>query len=85
MHNVVVLIAEKQGGICINQSLSRLLSVMCLLSKSSYKTTIEPGVLLEAASLFQQGRGKFSKFYLPHTLLMRFTEYYDIYIFFNLE
>ncbi|MFS7949529.1 putative transcription factor WD40-like family [Helianthus anomalus] len=33
MHHVVVLIAERQGGTCTNQSLSLLLSVMCLLSK----------------------------------------------------
>ncbi|MFS7913294.1 hypothetical protein Hanom_Chr02g00140161 [Helianthus anomalus] len=32
MHHVVALIAKRQGGTCINQSLSRLLSVICLMS-----------------------------------------------------
>ncbi|MFS8012255.1 hypothetical protein Hanom_Chr14g01318681 [Helianthus anomalus] len=34
MHHVVGLIAERQGGACTNRLLSRLLSVMCLMSKA---------------------------------------------------
>ncbi|MFS8006578.1 hypothetical protein Hanom_Chr14g01250851 [Helianthus anomalus] len=34
MHHVVALIAERQKGTCTNRSLSRLLSVMCLISKA---------------------------------------------------
>ncbi|MFS8020274.1 putative vacuolar ATPase assembly integral membrane protein Vma21 [Helianthus anomalus] len=34
MHHVVALIAERQKGTCTNRSLSRLLSVMCLMSKA---------------------------------------------------
>ncbi|MFS8016403.1 hypothetical protein Hanom_Chr15g01368301 [Helianthus anomalus] len=33
MHHLVALIAERQGGTCVNQRLSQLLSVMCLMSK----------------------------------------------------
>ncbi|MFS7920891.1 hypothetical protein Hanom_Chr03g00230211 [Helianthus anomalus] len=58
MYHVVALIAERQKGTCTNRSLSRLLSVMCLMSKASCKTTIEPGVSLEAVSLVLKGRGK---------------------------
>ncbi|MFS7890975.1 hypothetical protein Hanom_Chr07g00660211 [Helianthus anomalus] len=55
---------------------------MCLMSKASCKTTIEPGVSLEAASLFLQGRGK-AVYILPFSdptlalLLVGFTEYDD--------
>ncbi|MFS7948834.1 hypothetical protein Hanom_Chr06g00564471 [Helianthus anomalus] len=58
MHHVVALIAERQGSTCTNRCLSQLLSVMCLMSKALCKTTIEPGVSLEAVSLFLRGRGK---------------------------
>ncbi|MFS7955998.1 hypothetical protein Hanom_Chr07g00649401 [Helianthus anomalus] len=58
MHHVVVLIAERQKGTCTNRPLSQLLSVMCLWSKALCKTTIEPRISLEAASLFLQGRCK---------------------------
>ncbi|MFS7959073.1 hypothetical protein Hanom_Chr08g00686361 [Helianthus anomalus] len=51
MHHVVALTAERQKGTCTNRPLSRLLSVMCLVSKALCKTTIEPGVSLEAALL----------------------------------
>ncbi|MFS7971370.1 hypothetical protein Hanom_Chr09g00831921 [Helianthus anomalus] len=34
MHHVVALMAERQKGTCTNRSLSRLLSVMCLMSKA---------------------------------------------------
>ncbi|MFS7924997.1 hypothetical protein Hanom_Chr03g00279201 [Helianthus anomalus] len=33
MHHVVTLIAERQKGTCTDRSLSRLSSVMCLMSK----------------------------------------------------
>ncbi|MFS8014092.1 hypothetical protein Hanom_Chr15g01340581 [Helianthus anomalus] len=55
---------------------------MCLLSKASCKTNIKPGVSLEAASLFLQGRGK-AIYILPSLdptlvlLLVGFTEYDD--------
>ncbi|MFS7988299.1 hypothetical protein Hanom_Chr11g01033111 [Helianthus anomalus] len=56
MHHVVALIAERHGGTCTNQSLSRLFDVMCIRSKALYKTTIESVVSLEAVSLFLRGR-----------------------------
>ncbi|KAJ0823702.1 hypothetical protein HanPSC8_Chr16g0746711 [Helianthus annuus] len=34
MHQVVALIDERQKGTCTNRPLSRLLSVMCLMSKA---------------------------------------------------
>ena len=55
---------------------------MCLMSKAWCKTTIEPGVSLEAASLFLRGRGK-AVYILPSSdptlalLLVGFTEYDD--------
>ncbi|MFS7955996.1 hypothetical protein Hanom_Chr07g00649381 [Helianthus anomalus] len=55
---------------------------MCLMSNASCKTTIEPGVSLEAASLFLPGRGK-AVYILPSLdptlalLLVGFTEYDD--------
>ncbi|MFS7933881.1 hypothetical protein Hanom_Chr04g00385041 [Helianthus anomalus] len=58
MHHVVALIAERQGGTCTNRLLSQLLSVMFLMSKAWCKTTIEPRISLEAASLFLRCRGK---------------------------
>ncbi|MFS7947818.1 hypothetical protein Hanom_Chr06g00552671 [Helianthus anomalus] len=82
MHRVMALIAERQKGTCTNRPLYRLLSVMCIVSKTLCKTTIEPGVSLEAVSLFLRGRGK-SVYILPSSdfslalLLMRFNEYDD--------
>ncbi|KAJ0751490.1 hypothetical protein HanLR1_Chr05g0193961 [Helianthus annuus] len=82
MHHVVALIAERQGVTCTNRLLSRLLSVMCLMSKAWCKSTIEPGVSLEAASLFLRGRGK-AAYILPSSdptfalLLVGFTPYND--------
>ncbi|MFS7940468.1 hypothetical protein Hanom_Chr05g00464791 [Helianthus anomalus] len=58
MHHVLALKDERQKGTCTNRYLSRLLSVICLMSKASCKTTIEPGVSPEAVSLFLLGRGK---------------------------
>ncbi|MFS7918387.1 hypothetical protein Hanom_Chr03g00200421 [Helianthus anomalus] len=57
MHHVVALIAERHGvhaliGVCLK------CCVMCLMSKACCKTTIEPGVSLEASSLFLRGRCK---------------------------
>ncbi|MFS7943134.1 hypothetical protein Hanom_Chr06g00496751 [Helianthus anomalus] len=55
---------------------------MCLFSKVSCKTTIEPGVSLEAASLFLRGRGKVV-YTSPSSdptlalLLVGYTEYDD--------
>ncbi|MFS8009139.1 hypothetical protein Hanom_Chr14g01281061 [Helianthus anomalus] len=34
MHHVVTLIAERQNGTCTNRPLSRLLSIMSLMSKA---------------------------------------------------
>ncbi|KAM0022609.1 hypothetical protein Hdeb2414_s0023g00630471 [Helianthus debilis subsp. tardiflorus] len=34
MHHVVALMTERQKGTCINRPLSRLLSVVCLMSKA---------------------------------------------------
>ncbi|MFS8014132.1 hypothetical protein Hanom_Chr15g01341021 [Helianthus anomalus] len=82
MLHVVVLITERQKGTCTNRPLSRLLSVMCLVSKALCKTTIESGVLLEEASIFLRSRGK-AVYTLPSSdptlalLLMRFPEYDD--------
>ncbi|MFS7970393.1 hypothetical protein Hanom_Chr09g00820451 [Helianthus anomalus] len=54
---------------------------MCLMSMARCKTTIEPGVSLEVASLFLWGRGKVV-YILPKDptlalLLVGFTEYDD--------
>ena len=79
MHHVVALIAEWQVDTWTNRP---LLSVMCLMSKAWCKTTIEPGVSLEAASLFLRGWGKVV-YILPSSdstlalLLVGFTEYDD--------
>ncbi|MFS8016581.1 putative fructose-bisphosphate aldolase [Helianthus anomalus] len=66
MHHVVTLIAERQKGKCTNRPLSRLLSVKCLVSKSSCKTTMELGVSLEVVSLFLRGRGKRTVVSIPN-------------------
>ncbi|MFS7923912.1 hypothetical protein Hanom_Chr03g00266431 [Helianthus anomalus] len=82
MHHVVAFIAERQKGTCTNRSLSRLLSVMCLMFKAQCKTTIEPRVSLETTSLFLWGRCK-TVYILPFLdstlalLLVGFTEYDD--------
>ncbi|MFS8017129.1 hypothetical protein Hanom_Chr15g01376691 [Helianthus anomalus] len=45
MDYVVALIAERQKGTCTNRSLSRLLSVMCLMSKSLVQNYYRVGCL----------------------------------------
>ncbi|MFS7963147.1 hypothetical protein Hanom_Chr08g00734721 [Helianthus anomalus] len=76
MHHVVALIAERQKGTCTTRYLSRLLSVMCLMSKTWCKTTIESGVSLKAVSLWVRGK---TIYILPYSsiifilLLVRFT------------
>ncbi|MFS7934641.1 hypothetical protein Hanom_Chr05g00393991 [Helianthus anomalus] len=75
MHHVVALIAERQRGTCTNQLSAFVPIVECC---EPCKTTIEPGVSLEAAFLYLQGRGKVV-YILPSSdptlalLLMGFT------------
>ncbi|MFS7914877.1 hypothetical protein Hanom_Chr02g00158731 [Helianthus anomalus] len=82
MHHVVALIAVGQKGTCTNRILSRLLSVMCLMSQGLMQNYYRAGVSLEAASLSLRGRGKVV-YILPSIdptfalLLIIFIEYDD--------
>ncbi|MFS8016194.1 hypothetical protein Hanom_Chr15g01365591 [Helianthus anomalus] len=68
MHHVVMLIAERHGGTCTNQSLSRFFERYASKVQGLLQNYNRVGVSLELASLVLRGRGKTVYIYPPQTL-----------------